>query len=450
MSLENEKVSHIQDSGSHIESSEIPKNEPKSSESVSSYHEIQTYLGLEPRAIVLAKVKGYRPWPAMVLDEDILPENIKAIKPKSVRLEKKLPKPVINVPVRFFSDDTYIWIKSCDLKLLNEDAIDEFLAKKSKQKKHDLLIDAYKLAKDPPDMNEFNIWGSSGPQDTLDSSESLGPEKKKLKLSIKIKNGSKKTSSKSAKGSKNLKNSSSKSSENTQTNVKGKVNYTYDTDDEDDEMSPSPFSDGYDSDWGLDDPVYDFESGNYIFEDKKEQEDFVNNFPSASDLAIELSEYVEEIEMIHEKISPLLVEETIDDDRVVLGQLKKLEKYLTSSQMPLVAFTKSPLYRVLLLTLHRPKELYPYESIKRAAKKIILILNLDPCQLTAEDTEGNGENEVKEAANRELFTPEIQDQKLRDNGNGESGETRENEENEENEENGEIWKNGENGKSGDV
>lgn len=409
MSSETKEETGSLDTGSHTESNELPKSEPPNSQSVDSYHEIQTSLGLQPRAIVLAKVKGYRPWPAMVLEESILPENIKKIKPKTVRLEKKLLKPVINVPVRFFSDDTYIWIKSCDLKLLDEGEIDAFLAKKSKLKKHDLLTDAYILAKDPPDMHEFNIWGSAGPQDLLDSSGSNEPEKKKLKLSIKLKNGSKKSAtSKGPQTSKTTKKPTSKSSKTTQPGVKPKVNYNYDNDDEDD-FSLSPFSDGYDSDWGLDEPVYDFENGNYIFDDEKEQEDFVNNFPAASDLALELSEYSEEIEKIHEKISPLLVEETIDDDRVVLSQLKKLEKYLTSSQMPLVALTKSPLFRVLVLTLHRPKELYPYESIKRAVKKILLILSLDPCQLTAEDTEGNAESGTKDDHD-EHISPEIPDQ----------------------------------------
>lgn len=37
----------------------------------------------QPTSIVLAKVKGYPAWPAMVLDESLLPEHISNKKPKS-------------------------------------------------------------------------------------------------------------------------------------------------------------------------------------------------------------------------------------------------------------------------------------------------------------------------------------------------------------------------------
>ncbi|RKP31010.1 hypothetical protein METBISCDRAFT_15038 [Metschnikowia bicuspidata] len=338
-----------------------------------SPEELQASLGLLPHTIVLAKVKGYPPWPAMVLEEEILPENVRRIKPKTVRAEKKHSRPAINLPVQFFSDKTYIWIKSSDLKILTPDDIDEFLAKRARLKKNDLLVDAYRLAKAPPDM--------------LASAE---PDARRLKLSIKL-NGTKKT----AKGDKSTKNTK-KSAKNRSIKEAPKYldedepDYEYDSD----ESVRSADPEEYDSDWDFDDEIYDYAEGNYIFDDKDEQEHFVNEFPRAAELAAELEEYNEAIARIHDKIAPVLVEENVDDERLVVNQLRNLEKYLGTPGMPLVAFTKSPLYRVLLLTLHRPKELYPYESVRKAVKRLFQMLSLDPCLLTAEEAENDGTNDL--------------------------------------------------------
>lgn len=380
-----------------LESQETPHETPSRKRALNvkddrSYGELQEFLGLQPKTIVLAKVKGYRPWPAMVLDEEILPENIIKIKPKTVRLEKKTTEPVINVPVRFFSDDTYIWIKSCDLKLLKANEINTFLSKRSNQKKHDLLIDAYKLAQDPPDMIQFNLWGSAGEPDPLKFTEDGEPIKKKLKLSIKLSNGSKSTLKKST-NSKNTKPSKAtpkKSSSNSRKNaaIDGDQFHEEDLDEDSEvETTVTPDQDEYDSDWGLDEIKYNYDTGDYIFEDHEDQENFATNFPRAADLASALNDYTKELTKIHDKIASSLIEEIVDDERLIVSQLRNLEKYIQSSELPLVLLTKSPLYKVLLLVLHRPKEVCPFESVRRAVKRIFQILDFEPCELTVNDVE---------------------------------------------------------------
>lgn len=370
----------------------LTKKSASSSKDGRSYAELQEFLGLQPKTIVLAKVKGYRPWPAMVLEEAILPENILKIKPKTVRLEKKTTEPVINVPVRFFSDDTYIWIKSCDLKILTSNEINTFLSKRSNQKKHDLLIDAYKLAQNPPDMNQFNIWGSKGEPDPLKVTEDGEPIRKKLKLSIKLSNGSKGTPKKSN----NTKMSKATKATSKKTSLKTKKNVSLDEldldneeleENSDEESSITPDQDEYDSDWGVDEVPYNYETGDYIFEDEEEQKKFSLNFPPAADLASALDDYTKELAKIHNKIASSLVEEIVDDERLIVSQLRNLEKYILSSELPLVVFTKSSLYRVMLLILHRPKEMCPFESVRRAVKRIFQILGFDPCELTVNDVE---------------------------------------------------------------
>lgn len=100
----------------------------------------------QPTSIVLAKVKGYPAWPAMVLDESLLPEHISNKKPKSktnppTSISSPTPqspskkKPSIIVPVRFFSDDTYIWINTNDLKPLTKQMIQDYFSTSSKKEK---------------------------------------------------------------------------------------------------------------------------------------------------------------------------------------------------------------------------------------------------------------------------------------------------------------------------
>ena len=101
-----------------------------------------------PTTVVLAKVKGYPAWPAMVLEESKLPDHILSKKPKTKSSsslttpssrKKKSTIPAHILPVRFFSDDTYIWINTHDIKLLTKDAIQNFFTDSNKKRRRDNL-----------------------------------------------------------------------------------------------------------------------------------------------------------------------------------------------------------------------------------------------------------------------------------------------------------------------
>lgn len=111
-----------------------------------------------PGQIVLSKVKGYLAWPAMVLDEQLLPKRIVDIKPRKLRGKKGRPEPVAT-PLRFFADDTYMWADANDLSPLTNEAIEHTLEHKRVSR---LLSYAYQVAKDPPAMEAFIKWGTSG------------------------------------------------------------------------------------------------------------------------------------------------------------------------------------------------------------------------------------------------------------------------------------------------
>ena len=64
--------------------------------------------------IVLVNARSFPTWPAMVVDEKDLAENILAVKPKS-----KNPFPVL-----FFNDNNFLWVNPADASSLSpEDAI---------------------------------------------------------------------------------------------------------------------------------------------------------------------------------------------------------------------------------------------------------------------------------------------------------------------------------------
>lgn len=313
---------------------------------------------LVPTTIVLAKVKGFRAWPAMVLEEAILPDNIKKLKPRSPKPVKG--KSITAVPVRFFSDDTYIWMRSNELQILSLEQIQAFLNKKAKTKKKDLLTVAYTLARDPPDMHEFNTWGSAGPPPDE-------PAQKKLKLRLLLKKDKQS-------------NGHDAPSDDSDT---GYADYDQ-FEKELDNMNAEPESE-QDSDWGLGDNDSDRGEDDYIFDDEQQQREFEQNFPSGQQLADELAGFTTEIKRIFAELAPLLTSGVILDERKVIQEITKVDRLIKKGDMPLVCLTKSSLYRLLLLVMHMPHEVFLYKKVRRAIEAVFRRLKFEPSELSMDD-----------------------------------------------------------------
>lgn len=331
-----------------------------------------------PKSVVLAKVKGYPSWPAMILDETLLPEHILNLKPKKLK-QKKGSKPVSILPVRFFSDDTYIWIKSSDLKPFSTDTISKYFSNE-RRRKDKLLDNAYKLAQNPPDMELFIKWGSKGKppkvveqdddeldlvdeddDEELDELEEEDEEDYEEPPSKKRKGDDKKGSSKTSdkKGKSKTSGSKSKSSK-----AKGG------SQEKSKPVSPKKESfrdQGYDSDWGLEDvKSYSYEDGNYIFENEKEQKRFDSDFPTPAELNEELAAYHQQFDDLDTDLTRHLLEEDVDEKQVLL-EIKELR----GLYLPKTIFMKSKVLKALIITVRRPIETFPYKSIKKEAAKLL-------------------------------------------------------------------------------
>ncbi|CUM53650.1 uncharacterized protein AC631_00799 [Debaryomyces fabryi] len=348
-----------------------------------------------PKSIVLAKVKGYPPWPAMILDEALLPENIRSKKPKSVKQppKRKLSKPITILPVRFFSDDTYIWIKSNELKTLNHEMINLFL-QNDKKRKDNLLQTAYELANDPPDMELFIKWGSKGepvevpyvPEEEVVEEEEEDvddieeedveeeeeeeedyeePSRKKQKKNTKQLKSKKKTTKKQP------------AKKETKPTAIPKAKQV------------DPREQGYDSDWGLDEVKhYNYDEGNYIFDKEKDQIKFETEFPSAASLSNSLAKYHNQFDKLDILLTDQLLSDPINETEI-LQNLKKLD----GLTIPKSVYTKSKVLKALILTLRRPSERFPYPKIKKEVKKLVRKwVDLDIEENTIEDLEMIEEN----------------------------------------------------------
>ena len=121
----------------------------------------------QPTDIVLAKVKGYPPWPAIIVPEEIIPQHILEIRPRQhtpttteasgsssrrpqyIRYSdelrfKKFETSQDHYCVKFFADDSYLWVKAGDLSVLGHRDTSKWL--RSGGKKQRRLVPAYEMA----------------------------------------------------------------------------------------------------------------------------------------------------------------------------------------------------------------------------------------------------------------------------------------------------------------
>ncbi|SCW03918.1 LAFE_0H01904g1_1 [Lachancea fermentati] len=154
----------------------------------------------QPTDIVLAKVKGFPAWPAMIIPEEIVPANVlkgRTTRPRPEQDEdeddddedsnyivysdllrfRKYNSVQPSYCVKFFCDDSYIWLKPSDFKLLSPAQCDEWL--NSSKKKNRRLVPAYEMARRGPegiDIWEFVEYGTNGKPDEEEYVEDEGPD----------------------------------------------------------------------------------------------------------------------------------------------------------------------------------------------------------------------------------------------------------------------------------
>ncbi|KAG7660590.1 uncharacterized protein J8A68_005856 [[Candida] subhashii] len=359
-----------------------------------------------PTTVVLAKVKGYPAWPAMVLEESKLPDHILSKKPKTKSSsssttpsspKKKSTIPAHILPVRFFSDDTYIWINSHDIKLLTKDAIQNFFTDSNKKRRRDnLLQKAYELANDPPDMELFIQYGSRAapptpepePEPVEEEEEEEEVEvdetpKKRKKPGPKPKEKGKagpKPKDKAKPGPK-PKGKAKPGPKPKQTPVVDPKKIEADRKKQEEKKLLSE----YDDDWGLELVEYDSKSGNYIFDSKREQIEFFNELPDSITIQTNLEKLSHKFQQIEQKLIPLLLLLSDDDEGVdesdVLTQLKLLDALLNS--LPKSVISKSKILRALILT--KRKGSGEFGQVKQRIDKILKKLDIEVRENTAEE-----------------------------------------------------------------
>ncbi|SCU85770.1 LADA_0D09538g1_1 [Lachancea dasiensis] len=137
----------------------------------------------QPTDIVLAKVKGFPAWPAMIVPEEIIPVNVLKGRPGRATVDevedsndpenyiiysellrfRKNFKPHTSYCVKFFCDDSYIWVKPVDFRPLTPEQCTHWL--QTSKKKTKKLIPAYEMAEKGSrgiDVWEFIEYGSKG------------------------------------------------------------------------------------------------------------------------------------------------------------------------------------------------------------------------------------------------------------------------------------------------
>ncbi len=147
-----------------------PSSSPKNSHSNSTDDEFPS------GAIVLAKIKGYPSWPAMILPESYVPKNVLAQKPKTSykklkqKTKKNRRKSKVSKsngsdndsdeetrnrvwPIRFLADSSYGWPSKKEMKFLSKNDAEEYL-EKNRYAKEDLL-NAYREVLNPPSLDDF-------------------------------------------------------------------------------------------------------------------------------------------------------------------------------------------------------------------------------------------------------------------------------------------------------
>ncbi|KAI5956068.1 hypothetical protein KGF57_003554 [Candida theae] len=328
-----------------------------------------------PKSIVLAKVKGYPAWPAMVLDVSLLPSHILNKRPMNKQHE---PTPNI-IPIKFFSDDTYIWIKSTDIKPLSQEDIAAHFFQSSKKRRKDTVLDqAFQLAKDPLDMKEFIKYGSKGApegvdanagDDVVDTGEEEEEEEEEEDVVVKVppRKKQKVVAPASAVDKKSLAEAKKR---------------------EEEELLAQ-----YDSDWGVQDfNKYSIKEGNYIYDSLEEQKTVFAKVPEASEFSQLYEKAIAKFRQIEEDVLEQLLTEkpNIDELCHLLTQFSSL-----ISKVPRSVISKSKLLRALIVDQRKQvsedDDGQGQLQFKERASKILKRLGIEVRENIEEDFEAKSE-----------------------------------------------------------
>ncbi|KAJ7659476.1 hypothetical protein B0H17DRAFT_1096092 [Mycena rosella] len=110
----------------------------KSSSSAAKKAEMESF---ETRDVVLGKIRGFPPWPGMVVDPDGVP--------KTVSKERPANKKSVVYAVRFFPAGDYAWLGPKELTRLTPGAISAFVGDAGTARKGGELMEGYRKALDP-------------------------------------------------------------------------------------------------------------------------------------------------------------------------------------------------------------------------------------------------------------------------------------------------------------
>ncbi|PSS38004.1 hypothetical protein PHLCEN_2v144 [Hermanssonia centrifuga] len=100
----------------------------------------------EIRDVVLAKVRGYPPWPGIIVDPDSVPKNVAKERPNAKSKKGNW------YCIRFFPAGDYAWIVPKDISKLQEHEIQAYIDEP--YKKSGDLLQGYKIALDPKKWEE--------------------------------------------------------------------------------------------------------------------------------------------------------------------------------------------------------------------------------------------------------------------------------------------------------
>ncbi|KAJ7085161.1 hypothetical protein B0H15DRAFT_931873 [Mycena belliarum] len=104
------------------------------------------------RDIVLGKIRGFPPWPGMVVDPDAVPKAVSKARPAG--------KKSAVYAVRFFPTGDYAWLPPKELTRLTSGAIKAFVDDTGAARKSGELMEAYRKAQDPTAWEEEHAAAS--------------------------------------------------------------------------------------------------------------------------------------------------------------------------------------------------------------------------------------------------------------------------------------------------